>query len=67
MAVTRGRFGQGTGKIWLDDLGCYGNETSLFDCRYNGIGWHNCLHHEDVGVICQDNKSVATKRGIRFK
>lgn len=62
-AVVWGGFGPGTGRIWLDDLHCYGNETSFFDCRHNGIGLHNCWHFEDVGVVCQDRKSETTKRG----
>ncbi|OWF37448.1 Deleted in malignant brain tumors 1 protein [Mizuhopecten yessoensis] len=52
-AVTDGRFGDGTGKIWLDNLGCEGNEQSLATCQANNIGVHNCKHSDDAGVICQ--------------
>lgn len=45
-------YGQGTGTIWLDDLGCTGYEPSLFACRHLTIGSHNCNHGEDVGVSC---------------
>ena len=46
------RFGQGSGKIWLDDVQCQGNETSIVNCRHRPWGVHNCGHSEDASVIC---------------
>ena len=45
-------FTSGTGDIWLDDVQCVGNETSIEFCHHNGFGTHSCLHNEDVGVEC---------------
>lgn len=50
-------FGQGTGSIVLDNVGCTGSEGSLFDCPHNGLNNHNCIHFEDVGVVCSSKKS----------
>ncbi|XP_038548039.1 deleted in malignant brain tumors 1 protein-like isoform X6 [Micropterus salmoides] len=55
-ATQSARFGQGTGQIWLDDVGCSGSERSLTECRHGGFGTHNCNHGEDAGVICSDGQ-----------
>ncbi|XP_060070807.1 deleted in malignant brain tumors 1 protein-like [Ylistrum balloti] len=60
IAVTDGRFGPGSGPIWLDNLACDGTEQSLDVCVANNIGVHNCNHSDDAGVIC-DNPSVVTQ------
>jgi len=54
-AVARSRafFGQGTGAILLDQVGCTGTETRLIDCSSIPIGIHDCSHFEDAGVTCQ--------------
>ena len=45
-------FVRGVGPIFLDDVGCRGNETNLADCTHLGVGNHDCDHDEDAGVIC---------------
>ncbi|XP_035534569.1 deleted in malignant brain tumors 1 protein-like [Morone saxatilis] len=48
-------FGQGNGDIWMDDVGCVGNETSLLHCQHPTLGENNCGHGEDAGVVCLAN------------
>lgn len=40
-------------KIWLDDVHCVGDEESIAGCRHGGWGSQNCLHSDDVGVVCK--------------
>ena len=50
-ALTTG-FADGTGQIWLDNVQCIGNETTLASCNHPAFGSHNCIHSEDAGVRC---------------
>ncbi|XP_029949275.1 deleted in malignant brain tumors 1 protein-like [Salarias fasciatus] len=59
-------FGAGSGTIWLDDVHCSGNESSILDCRHSGFGVHNCGHHEDAGIICEGNTDLSTASPVRL-
>ena len=54
------RFGAGSGRIWLDNVACSGNESSIIYCGHNGWGSHNCSHGEDASVICSRGTSYET-------
>uniref|UniRef100_A0A6I8Q001 SRCR domain-containing protein n=1 Tax=Xenopus tropicalis TaxID=8364 RepID=A0A6I8Q001_XENTR len=46
------RFGQASGRIWLDDVQCNGYESSLEECKHRTWSYHDCTHKEDVSVYC---------------
>ncbi|XP_067321107.1 deleted in malignant brain tumors 1 protein-like [Anolis sagrei] len=46
------RYGQGSGLIWLENVNCTGEETSLAACPKSPWGKHSCNHSQDVSVKC---------------
>ena len=61
------RYGSGSGDIHLDNLNCVGNENSIFECRHNGWGRHNCWHHEDASVECRHTPQPPPANGNHCK
>ncbi|MBN3301585.1 NETR protein, partial [Amia calva] len=51
-AWSQAYFGEGSGRVWLDEVRCTGNELSLEQCAKSLWGEHNCEHREDAGVSC---------------
>ena len=50
---SRGFFGQGSGPIWLDNVLCTGNESTLASCGHFGVSiTRYCNHRKDAGVRC---------------
>ena len=52
-AVRHGAFyGQGSGRIWLNNLNCTGIELIIENCSHSGWGDESCSHSKDAGVKC---------------
>ena len=52
VALTGASFGQGTGRIWLNNVQCTVNDRVLMNCTAN-VGSNTCTHAQDAGVRCQ--------------
>ncbi|XP_041483685.1 cell wall integrity and stress response component 3-like isoform X1 [Lytechinus variegatus] len=48
---TNSPFGQSNLPILINNVDCYGNESSLNDCYFDEI-LTRCTHQSDVGIIC---------------
>ena len=51
-ALSQAIFGEGTGRIWLDNVQCTGSERVLKNCIASHNGVNNCTHVQDAGVRC---------------
>ncbi len=51
-ALTGSSFGEGTGRIWLANVQCTGNERELSNCSASSGDVNSCTHAQDVGVRC---------------
>uniref|UniRef100_A0A4W2C5C3 SRCR domain-containing protein n=1 Tax=Bos indicus x Bos taurus TaxID=30522 RepID=A0A4W2C5C3_BOBOX len=51
-APGKAHFGEGSGKVLLDNMQCRGHEEHLDECSHAGWFAHNCGHREDAGVVC---------------
>ncbi|KAJ8034625.1 Neurotrypsin [Holothuria leucospilota] len=53
--------GKGSGFIWLTNVQCNGNESSLTECKHEIFAEPQCSHHQDVGVLCGE-----LQLGVRY-
>ena len=63
IAHSSASFGQGIGKILLDDLKCSGTENSLFECPHDR-STIDCRHYEDAGASCPCKQIMINKNVV---
>ncbi|XP_034419522.1 lysyl oxidase homolog 3B [Cyclopterus lumpus] len=51
-ALTGGRMGQGMGPIYMNEVKCFGQERSIWNCPFKNITSEDCQHVEDASVRC---------------
>ena len=51
-AQIQASFGEGTGRIWLENVQCVGSERQLRNCTADSSGVNSCTHSQDAGVRC---------------
>lgn len=50
----------GSGPIWISDVVCKGNESTIDDCTHGEWGSHKCGHGMDAGVVCMPSLNTAS-------
>lgn len=41
-----------TGKYWMDNIRCSGEESEISECRFDSWGENDCDPSEAAGVVC---------------
>lgn len=62
-ALKEAAFGPGTGPIWLNEMKCRGNESSLWDCPARPWSHSDCGHKEDASVKCLPRMTLESQHG----
>ena len=52
-AFRASEFGPRIGQIWLDEVQCGGDESSISECVHRGWGDHDCSYYYTAGVLCR--------------
>ena len=55
-ATSAAEFGPGSGDVIVDNVRCFGSESSIWECPHGELWANNCSHSRDAGVRCQGQK-----------
>ncbi|CAC5402552.1 Neurotrypsin [Mytilus coruscus] len=64
VVVSASVVNDGIGSIWLDEVGCTGSESKLFNCTHSKTP--DCKHTEDIGVNCLLSCSAENEGVLRI-
>ena len=68
IGLRNAHYGQGTGPIYITEVLCTGNESSLLECAFTN-STESCNHGMDASVICGDaecsDREVRLVGGLR--
>ena len=64
-ALKAAAFGRGQGKIWMTNVRCTGNESSITQCAHIGLEKGNCSHSNDAGAVCSSGKRFNSNKGTK--
>ena len=54
-------YGAGDGEIWLENLECTGEETTVLECNAGDFGENFCWHFEDVSISCSYEPGIVKR------
>ena len=57
-AISRAAFGKGKEIVWMDNVNCAGNESSLTECEHNQGPSVYCSRYEFAGVVCTTGRKI---------
>ena len=58
-ATHNSKFGRSNDTFSYDEVSCFGNETSLDECRHENIA--DCDQGELAGVVCLEDKGILNR------
>lgn len=65
-ALSGAAFGEGSGPIHFDYVGCFGGEPDLLRCSRSTLPI-NCLHDQDASVTCLEEEESTDTPGKHFQ